>query len=87
MLKELFVTLLLPPANLPLFAMIGLIIRRWCRRLGEWMTAISVVLLLLLSMPIIGGTMLVALEQGLPPHKRPATRPAAIVILSADITR
>jgi uncharacterized SAM-binding protein YcdF (DUF218 family) len=87
MLKELLVTLLLPPANLPLFGVAGLIIRRWRRRLGEWMTAVSAVLLLLMSMPIFGGTMLVALEQGLPWHQKPAVPPAAIVILSADITR
>lgn len=87
MLKELLVTLLLPPANLPLFAVAGLFIRRWRRRLGDWVTASSVVLLLLLSMPIVGGTLLVALEQGLPWHQTAATPPAAIVILSADITR
>lgn len=87
MLKELLVTLLLPPANLPLYAVAGLIVRRWRRRLGDLMIAISVVLLLLLSMPIVGGTMLVALEQGLPWHQKPAVPPGAIVILSADITR
>ena len=58
--------LLLPPANLPLLAVAGLIVRRWHRRLGELLTAVCCVLLLVLSMPFFGGTLLVALEQHLP---------------------
>jgi uncharacterized SAM-binding protein YcdF (DUF218 family) len=79
--------LLLPPANLPLLAVAGLIVRRWYRRLGDLLTAVSCVLLLLLSMPFFGGTLLVSLEQHLPSDVVPGSKPGAIVILTADIDR
>src|SRR5208282_277854 len=79
--------LLLPPANLPLLAVAGLIVRRWHRRLGEVLTAASCVLLIVLSMPFFGGTLLVALEQHIPSDATPDSKPGAIVILTADIDR
>jgi uncharacterized SAM-binding protein YcdF (DUF218 family) len=85
--KGILLALLLPPANLPLVAVAGLIVRRWYRRLGEFMTAASCVLLLLLSMPIFGGALLVALEQYPPPNAGEAAKAGAIVILSATIAR
>ena len=79
------IALLLPPTNLPLLAVAGLIVRRWHRRLGELLTAVSCVLLLMLSMPLFGGALLVALEQHLPSDA--GRQPGAIVILSATIVR
>jgi uncharacterized SAM-binding protein YcdF (DUF218 family) len=79
--------LLLPPANLPLLAVAGLIARRWYRRVGELLTTVCCVLLLVLSMPFFGGTLLVALEQHLPSDAAPDSKPGAIVILTADIDR
>lgn len=79
--------LLLPPANVPIFAVAGLLLRRRYPRLGKVLVAASCVLLLLLSMPVIGGTALVLLEQGLPLTPPPGAKPAAIVILSAELAR
>lgn len=87
MLKGILLALLLPPANLPLAAVAGLIVRRSHRRVGEFMTTASCVLLLLMSMPVFGGTLLVALEQNLPSDAGEAGKPGAIVILSATIAR
>ncbi len=86
-MKAILVMLALPPANLPVLAVAGLIVRRWHRRLGELLTAASCVLLLMLSMPFFGGTLLVALEQHLPSDAVPDSKPGAIVILTADIDR
>jgi uncharacterized SAM-binding protein YcdF (DUF218 family) len=77
----------LPPANLALLAVAGLVLRLWWRRLGNWLNGVSCVLLVILSMPLSGGTLLVALEQNLPSDAGPNTKPGAIVILSADIDR
>jgi uncharacterized SAM-binding protein YcdF (DUF218 family) len=79
--------LLLPPANLPLLALAGLVVRRWYRRLGELATAVSCVLLIAMSMPLFGGTMLVALERHLPSDAVPPGKPGAIVVLTGDIDR
>jgi uncharacterized SAM-binding protein YcdF (DUF218 family) len=87
MLKELALALLLPPANLPLFVLAGLILRRRYRRWGDRITVVSAILLLLTAMPFVGGTMLVTLEHGVPFRAKPTTTPGAIVILSGDITR
>jgi uncharacterized SAM-binding protein YcdF (DUF218 family) len=85
--KELLEVLVLPPANLPLLAVAGLIVRRWHRRLGEWLTAVSCVLLIVLSMPFVGETLLVSLEHGLPSDAAAGGKPEAIVILTGDIER
>jgi uncharacterized SAM-binding protein YcdF (DUF218 family) len=85
--KELLEVLALPPANLPLLAVAGLIVRRWYPRLGEWLTAASCALLIVLSMPFVGETLLVSLEHGLPSDAAAGGKPGAIVILTGDIER
>jgi uncharacterized SAM-binding protein YcdF (DUF218 family) len=85
--KELLEMLVLPPANLPLLAVAGMIVRRWHRRLGEWLTAASCVLLIALSMPFFSGILLVALEQRLPSDAAIGDKPGAIVLLTGDIDR
>lgn len=70
-----------------MLAVAGLVVRRWYRRLGELMTAVSCILLLVLSMPLFGSMLLVALEHHLPPLADPDIKPTAIVILSGDIAR
>jgi uncharacterized SAM-binding protein YcdF (DUF218 family) len=85
--KELLEVLALPPANLPLLAVAGMILRRWHRRLGEWLTAASCVLLIVLSMPFFSGILLVTLERGLPSDAAAGGKPGAIVLLTGDIDR
>jgi uncharacterized SAM-binding protein YcdF (DUF218 family) len=85
--KELLAALLVPPGNLPLIAMAGLLLRRRWPRLGAALTWASCLLLVALALPFVGESMLVALEEAVPPRARPDVKPEAIVILSADITR
>jgi uncharacterized SAM-binding protein YcdF (DUF218 family) len=85
--KEVLEVLALPPANLPLLAVAGLIVRRWHRGLGDWLTGVSCVLLLLLSVPFFGGSLLVALEQNLSSDAATDAKPGAIVLLTGDIER
>jgi uncharacterized SAM-binding protein YcdF (DUF218 family) len=85
--KEFLEFLLLPPANLPMLAVVGLIVRRWYRRVGEWLTAVSCVLLLLTAMPFFGELLIISLEQDLPSDVPAGGKPAAIVMLTGDIDR
>jgi uncharacterized SAM-binding protein YcdF (DUF218 family) len=79
--------LLLPPVSLALFGLLGVLIAFRYRRAGLGLALISLVLLLLLAMPVVAKTLLVSLEQGLPLTAEPEAPPAAIVILSGDVSR
>jgi len=78
--------LVVPPVNLLLPCLAGLLLpKRWVhtRRI---LLAAGVGMLLVLSLPIVSRSLIVSLERGLtlrPPASNP---PAAIVILSADTT-
>lgn len=82
-MKELLLALLLPPANLALLALAGVL--AWRIRAGRWLAAASLVLLLLLSLPALADRLLVSLERGLPPP--PPVPPAAIVVLGGELIR
>ena len=79
--------LVVPPPNLVLIALAGLVLMRWrwYRRAGTIIVAVSLVLLLVLSLPITGQSLLVSLEQGLPLTPPADAPPQAIVILSAEV--
>ena len=78
--------LLVPPPNLVLFAIAGLILAKWWRRrIGLAITAVSLVVLLLLSLPAVADELIVSLESGIPMQPAPNDPPQAIVVLSADI--
>ncbi len=83
-MHHLIALLLVPPPNLVLFAIAGLIVSKRWRRTGVTITGVSLVLLLLLSMPVIAGELLVSLENGLPVRPDPEDMPQAIVVLSAE---
>jgi uncharacterized SAM-binding protein YcdF (DUF218 family) len=78
---------LLSPVILVVAVLIGLLIERRCRRSGRLLAWSGVVMLLLLAMPVIGTSMLIALEQNLPLTPPPNAPPQAIVILGGDIMR
>ena len=69
--------LVVPPVNLALLALAGLLLGR--RRLA----GIALLLLLLLALPVVASGLLAALERGLPAP--PAAAPQAIVILGGDV--
>jgi len=67
--------------------MIGLLIERRSRRSGRLLAWFSLLSLLLLAMPVVGTSMLIALEQDLPLTPPADAPPKAIVILGGDIMR
>ena len=83
-LKSLISFFVLPPVNLVLAVLLGLLVLRYCPRFGRWIIGLSATLLLLLAIPLIGDSMLVALETGLPTIPPQDHPPGAIVILAAE---
>lgn len=84
--RSLLTALLVPPVNLPLLGIIGLLLRRRRPRLGTTLVTLALVLLLLLSLHGVSGTLLAALETDLPLQPPADAPPGAIVILSAGIS-
>ena len=82
-LSEVLTPAVVPPANLAVLAAIGLL--AWRRRAGRWLAGLSVVALLLLSVPLVADGLLVGLEQGLPAGG--PSPPQAIVVLGGDLVR
>ncbi len=79
--------IVVPPLNLLPLGLAGLVIARKWRGLGRAISSFALVGLIVLSLPIVGSTMLVALERGLPLTPPPGAPPAAIVVLGADEVR
>ena len=78
---------LLPPVNLALFGVLGLLaFGRW-RRAGRWLSGVCLVLLLVLAMPVVSGSLIAALEQNLPLTPPADDPPGAIVVLGGDVSR
>jgi uncharacterized SAM-binding protein YcdF (DUF218 family) len=74
--------LLVPPVNLAVLALAGLLLPRRWRRAGRWLCMLSLLALLALALPIVPNLLLGALEDGLAPTGTAA--PQAIVILGGD---
>ena len=78
------VTLLaVPPPNLILIGIFGLILSKWYRRSGVAITAVCLVLMLLLSLPFVASRIVVSLENAVP-RAVAGDAPQAIVVLSAE---
>ena len=75
--------LVVPPVNLLPLGIAGLLMARRWPRLGRFVTAFSLILLLVFSLPLTSNFLIASLEWDLPraPPDRP---PGAIVILSAN---
>ena len=85
-LSALPTALLLPPVNLLVPCMAGLLLLRCWPRTGRVLMAAGLSGLLLLSLPVVSKALLASLEVGLP--LQPAgDPPGAIVILSAEALR
>jgi uncharacterized SAM-binding protein YcdF (DUF218 family) len=74
---------LIPPAGLIWWIMIGAVVMRRRRRLGRWIVGTGFALLYALGTPVVGGQLIGSLEavHPLPPN---AEQPGAIIILGAD---
>ncbi|MDE2515320.1 MAG: YdcF family protein [Rhodospirillales bacterium] len=100
--KPLLEALALPPANLPLFILIGLGLRAAGRRggqargarrgrmagFGTWLAGLSFAGLIALGLPAVAGVLLASVERGLTRWQAPhGAPPQAIVILGGDMAR
>jgi uncharacterized SAM-binding protein YcdF (DUF218 family) len=86
-LKELAIALLVPPLSLLPLGLAGVALSGRWRRAGRALAAFAVCGLFALSLPAVGGSLLMSLEHGLPlavPANQP---PAAIVILGGEVIR
>ena len=79
--------LVVPPLDLLPLTLGGLALRRRFPRAGNAAAWAGALLLLLLSLPAVGGTLRTALEIGLPLRPPAGDPPRAIVILSAELER
>jgi uncharacterized SAM-binding protein YcdF (DUF218 family) len=88
-LRALLTFLAVPPVNLVLTGILGLVLTRWrwYRRRGIVITAVSLGLLLILAIPAVGQALIVSLEQDLPLTAPAGAPPQAIVVLSAELDR
>lgn len=86
-LKNVLLAFVLPPINLAVLGLAGLIVMRFRWRLGHLMSTCGMVGLLVLALPAVSGPLLVTLERGLPTTPPPGDPPQAIVVLGAEVTR
>lgn len=86
-LKPLLVSLVLPPFGFVTLAVAGLLLGRRSRRWSRGLLWVAVLGLVTFSLPVVSGSLLVALEQGLDTAPPPADPPQAIVVLGAEIVR
>ncbi len=75
--------LLIPPSSLILWIFLGLIVRCWRRRLGNFIVGTCLVLLYVLSTPFVGGVLTRTLAAQ-PTQDPQGRKPGAIIILGAD---
>ena len=86
-MRNLFVTLALPPTGLVILAILGMLACGGLRRIGRIVTVFSLILLVLLGMPGVSGSLLLGLETGLPTGVSAEHPPQAIIILGGDVIR
>lgn len=87
MLKALLLLALLPPINLAILTLLGLVLMRLRPRLGRTISLLSACGLLALSLHAVTTPMLAALERDLPIVPPSDAPPGAIVVLSGDSLR
>jgi uncharacterized SAM-binding protein YcdF (DUF218 family) len=86
-LKNLLLAFILPPINLAVFALAGLIVMQFRRRAGYAIALCALAGLLALSLPVVSGTLLLSLQGGLPTQPPADDPPKAIVVLGAEVAR
>jgi uncharacterized SAM-binding protein YcdF (DUF218 family) len=86
-IRSLLTVLLVPPFNLVLIAIGGLLLTfwRWYRGVGIAIVSVCLALLLIMASPITGQALLVSLEQDLPLVPPKDAPPQAIIVLSAEV--
>jgi len=82
-LSTLATILLVPPVNLAVLALAGVLLARRRRRAGLWLAGLALGALVLLAVPVVAGTLLAGLERLPPPP--PGAAPGAIIVLGGDV--
>lgn len=86
-MKNLLVTLAIPPVGFVLLILAGLLMRGRLMRTGRRLCWTGLVALLLFGMPALSSSLLLPLESGLPSTPPADHPPQAIVVLGADVIR
>jgi uncharacterized SAM-binding protein YcdF (DUF218 family) len=86
-LKTILLTVALPPVCFLYLALAGLLVPPRYRRWGRTLITVGLGGLAVLSLPVVSGSMIVALEWNLPVTPPPDAMPQAIVILGGDLAR
>jgi uncharacterized SAM-binding protein YcdF (DUF218 family) len=86
-MKPILEALGLPPTLFVILIVAGLLFRGRWQRAGRWLTWTSLIALILFGMPVVSGSLLLALETGLPMTPPADHPPQAIVVLSAEYSR
>lgn len=87
MLRGLLLAVALPPVCFLYLTIFGLLVARRHRRSGGVLTCIGLVCLTMFALPVVGASMIIALETNLPVAPAPDAMPQAIVILGGDLSR
>ena len=86
-MKPLLEALLIPPTSFVLLLTIGMLARGRWTRLGRRLALASLAALILAGMPAVSGTLLRALETGLPLTPPRGNPPQAIIVLGGEVIR
>jgi hypothetical protein len=86
-MRGIILSLGLPPMGFLTLLVIGLVVRGAWRRVGQVLILGGLAGLLLLAMPVVSSSMLLALESGLPMVPPAGAPPQAIVVLGGDVIR
>lgn len=86
-MKNILLTLAMPPTGFVVLIVLGLTMRGAWRRIGRWLAWGALIVLILLGMPAVSDSMLLALEANLPTTPTTDHPPQAIVILGGEVIR
>ncbi len=87
MLKLVLLSVFLPPTCFLYLALLGLFLLTRRPRIGFIFCWIGLVGLLITALPVVAGTLMSQLEQGIPRISSPDAKPRAIVILGGEIQK
>jgi uncharacterized SAM-binding protein YcdF (DUF218 family) len=86
-MRAIIETIAIPPASFVILIAAGLLLQRRWRGFGLGLAWIALIALILLGMPVVSQSLLVALETNLPTAAPTDHPPLAIVVLGAEVTR
>jgi uncharacterized SAM-binding protein YcdF (DUF218 family) len=86
-MRAVILTLAIPPMGFVVTLVLGLLLQQSWRRFGRRLTWASLVGLVLLAMPVISSSLLLALETGFPTVPPPDHPPQAIIVLGGEVIR